>query len=98
MQPQNARKQILKKNSGSELSQGPHVPLLVEIKTEASKDEGKERHKDGDGNGAAVGGAVGFGVSESNIFSHTQTWRKKNTLHSSGGYAEQPVCSRLYVN
>lgn len=51
------------------------IPLFVEIKTEAGKDEGEERHEDSDSNRTAVGGAVGFRVGEGNIFSHTQTWR-----------------------
>lgn len=56
-----------------------YIPLFVEIKAEACKDEGEERHEDGDSNGAAVGGAAGFGVSERNVLSHAQTW-KKNIL------------------
>ncbi len=57
------------------------IPLFVEIKSKACKDEGKERHEDSDSNRTAVGGAVGFRVSESNILSHTQTW-KKNIIFS----------------
>lgn len=53
-----------------------YIPLFVEIKSEACKDEGKERHEDSDSNRTAVGGAVGFRVSECNILSHTQTWKK----------------------
>lgn len=52
-----------------------NVPLLVEIKSQAGKDEGEERHEDGDGDGAAVGGAVGLGVGDSHVLSHAQTWK-----------------------
>lgn len=48
-----------------------YVPLFVEIKPKACKDEGKERHKDSNSNRTAVGGAGGFRVSESNILSYT---------------------------
>lgn len=58
-----------------------YIPLFVEIKTEACKDEGKERHENSDSDRTAVGGAVGLGVSESNILSRTQTW-KKNIIFS----------------
>lgn len=60
-----------------------YIPLFVEIKTEACKDEGKERHEDSDSNRTAVGGAVGFRISEGNIFSHTQTWKKNITVSRS---------------
>ena len=53
-----------------------YIPLFVEIKSEACKDEGKERHEDSNSNRTAVGGAIGFRVSECNILSHTQTWKK----------------------
>lgn len=56
-------------------------PLFVEIKAEACKDEGKERHEDSDSNRTAVGRATGFGVSECNVLSHTQTC-KENTRFS----------------
>lgn len=52
-----------------------NVPLLVEIKSQAGKDEGEERHEDGDGDGAAVGGAVGLGVGDGHVLSHAQTWK-----------------------
>lgn len=49
------------------------VPLFVEIKTEACKDEGKERHEDSNSNRTAVGGAAGFRVGEGDILPYTQT-------------------------
>lgn len=62
-------------------SKARDVPLFVEIKAEACKDEGKERHEDSDSDRTAVGGAVGLRVSESNILSHAQTWQKKTKKH-----------------
>lgn len=57
-----------------------YIPLLVEIKAEASEDQGEERHEDSDSNGAAVGGAAWVGVNERYVFPHTQTW-KRGKLH-----------------
>lgn len=59
-----------------------YIPLFVKIKTEACKDEGKERHEDSDSNRTAVGGAIGLRVTQCNIFSHTQTCKKKNIIFS----------------
>lgn len=53
-----------------------HIPLFVEIKSEACKDEGKERHEDSYSDRTAVGRAIRFGVNECNILPHTQTWKK----------------------
>lgn len=57
-----------------------HIPLFVEIKSEACKDEGKERHEDSYSDRTAVGRAIGFGVNECNILPHTQTWKKNIIL------------------
>lgn len=48
------------------------LPLLVEIKAEACKDEGEERHKNSNSDGAAVGGTIGFGVREGHVLSQSQ--------------------------
>ena len=69
-------------SAGIEDTRIHYIPLLVEIKSEACKDEGKERHEDSDSNRAAVGGGIGFRVSECYIFSHTQTCKKKSTFRT----------------
>lgn len=49
-----------------------NVPLLVEIKSQAGKDEGKERHEDGNCNRAAVGGPVDLGVGDAHVLPRAQ--------------------------
>lgn len=69
-----------------------YVPLLVEIETEACKDESKERHEDGDGDRTAVGGAVGFGVGERNVLSHAQTCDTANATFNQRKCKTETIC------